>query len=150
MSALEKLSDIIDLKDEKISELEEEIEKLKWWANKNNYFRPSVICLDEALPAPRLEIKLIIHSDFEHEWQYALIYHHLSGKIMSIPMGQTFSRGGHKHDKYETVEQVMSASPFRLCGDIRHDSEQFNFPAYAIVPTGRFLLPHLSRGSEGE
>lgn len=137
LSAIERMSELLDQRDQEISELNEKIEQLEWWADKANYFRPRHERNYQELPAPRLQIELTILNEWHHEWQYGLVYQHSTdpaGTVTIIPMGQTIDQGSHRYDRYDSPEGVTGALPHRDGFYIRRDMVTLNLPAYAIVP----------------
>jgi hypothetical protein len=142
LRVIEEQQERIDQLEEKKQEHELKIEELSWWADKNNFFRPESIENQSGLPLPRLEIELIAHSSYEHEWKYSLVYQHLNGNIVKTPLGQTYSRGSHTGFPYksEDQEQVELALPFRMGQDIKFDGRNFKMPCYAIFEGKNYPL----------
>lgn len=130
---IENLQEQIEAKDEKIDQLESELEKANYLADKNAFFRPRTLP-ESDLPVPRLQIELIIHDEYRHEWFYVMVYRHTLGHLVGIPMGGTISNGGHKYDEYDSKEAMHRSLPFRDGVHIRKDSTSLNLPAYAIAP----------------
>lgn len=131
LSAIERLEDLLNEKDKKIEELEQEINDMEnekdidpmWWIHRE-------IKNAENLPIPRLELRLRILNESvsgaSWEWVYALITQHLIGGFIKIPMGHTRSSGSLAYGEVHL--------PFRDTAHIQHDSEQLQLPAFAIWP----------------
>jgi hypothetical protein len=131
---LDRLQRQLEKKDERIEDLESKLEKAERWADCENIFRPRQDLSESELPVPRLQIELAIHSDYEHQWLYTLVYRHTLGELVGIPFGQTISKGGHRYDRYESREEMEAALPYRDGVHIRRDATSLNLPAYAIAP----------------
>lgn len=85
------------------------------------------------LPTPRLELRLKIieigkdrynRASGSWEWTYSIVYKHLLGHIVKIPLGSTKSNGCFSFG--------LPSLPFRDSAHIRHDSESLGLPAYII------------------
>src|SRR5688572_2833550 len=99
MKALERLEKLLDEKDEKIEELEHELQELQneeendwaWARHKTLKENPN------DLPVPRLEIRWhqLSEDGYLSRWDYTLIYRHLLGHLIALPLGQTGRQGGN-------------------------------------------------------
>lgn len=131
---LERLEEQLQAKDEEIWKLREKVEMLQTWRDADpTYWADHRDAEDLGLPVPRLQIELKIVSPSEYRWFYSLVYRHTTLKLMMVPMGETISRGGHRHFKVENVEDAQRELPFRNGVHIRRDSAHLNLPAYAII-----------------
>lgn len=146
--SLDKLVDryegIVESLQEKIHDLEEKLEKAEWWANAKAWSHPRVE-EESDLPVPRLQIKLTIVSEWKHYWFYTMVYRHTLGHLISIPMGETTTEGGHSHFVFETKEDAHRWIPFRDGTHIRRDSHQLKLPAYAVHGGKAFLLDPIEK-----
>ena len=129
-TAIERLEGVLNEKDAKIYELEQEVAKLEeeqataqWnWTKHRASEEP------EILPVPRLEIRW---SKFdEHNWKatYCLVYRHFLGHAEYVPLGMTKIGGYGK--KPLLGDQV--ALPFRDGAHITHDMATLNLPGFAV------------------
>jgi hypothetical protein len=131
---LDSLQRQLEKKEERIEDLESKLEKAERWADCENIFRPRQDLRECELPVPRLQIELTIYSGYEHQWLYMLVYRHTMGGLTGMPLGQTVSKGGHRHDRYDSQKDMEAALPYRDGVHIRRDATSLNLPAYAIVP----------------
>lgn len=84
----ERLNDELNQAEQKIEELQEKIEKL----SRNQDWRATFILTKEEnldLPIPRLEIRHIQSGPNEVQAKYGMVYKHLLGDIIHVPLGQT-------------------------------------------------------------
>jgi hypothetical protein len=133
MNATERLEALLDEKDEQIEELEKQLQELQdaserdweWARHKTLKENP------DNLPVPRLEIRWFKVSDdgYLQRWDYNLIYKHVCGHLVSIPLGQTNTQGGNGEPPIYNGE---IRTPFRDGVHICNEAEQFNMPAFAI------------------
>ena len=130
--AIERYESLIEEKDTHISDLEEQVEQLEYWANERSWSRHRK-GEDLNLPVPRLQIELKVVSEFKYNWFYSLVYTHTTGDIVLVPMGETTTSGTFKHFKVETAEDAMRELPFRDGVHIRRDSYQLSLPAFALI-----------------
>lgn len=136
---IDRYETTIEEKQEQIWDLEHKLESANAWADLTSWNRPRLAeALD--LPVPRLQIELTIKNESHHIWFYSLVYRFTTGEIMAVPMGETNSRGGHNHFRFDTVEDAHREIPFREGTHIRRDAWQLNLPAYAIAQGKSFKL----------
>lgn len=136
---IDRYESIIEGMQEKIWDLEHKLERADGWADQTSWCRHRVVdALD--LPVPRLQIELTIKNESHHIWFYSLVYRFTTGEITAIPMGETNSRGGHSHFRFDTFEDAMRELPYRDGTHIRRDAWQLNLPAYAIAQGKTFEL----------
>lgn len=133
MKTNKRLEELLDNKDERISELEGELETIREAGEREEWrwSLPRKVKNKEKLPIPRLEIRCQQMSDNWHNWtwQYALIYKHFTGDLTAISFGETRvnSSGGRPPIRENNVDL-----PFREGVHVAHDSETLNLPAFAI------------------
>jgi hypothetical protein len=134
MNATERLEKQLDEKDERIEALETELQELKdesesdwkWARHKTLKENP------DNLPVPRLEMRWHKESDdgYLTRWDYNLIYRHLLGHLVAVPLGQTKSQGGNGTPPIHNGE---IRTPFRDGVHICTDTEHLGIPAFCIV-----------------
>jgi len=136
MNAIVRLEELLNQKDAEIERLKEELQEaserleldMEWFVHeyKDEDPRPS-------LPVPRLEIEAT-QDDGENwhnfTWRYCLVYRHLLGHLIFVPLGNTTSSGGNNQPP---IHAGVISTPFRDGAHIRKDSFHLNLPAYAIV-----------------
>ena len=134
MKALQRLEELLDERDARIEELCNELEELKesekadwkWVRHRTLKSNP------DKLPVPRLEIRA--HNDsgdwYNWRWEYSLIYKHLLGHLVLVPLGSTTCNGGR--GKPPMWENGNINTPFRDGVHIAHDAKALNLPAFAI------------------
>lgn len=134
MKAIERLAEQLDEKDQRIEELEEELQKLKdesewdWkWARHKTLKENQ-----DNLPVPRLEMRWHKESDdgYLTRWDYKLIYRHTLGHLVAVPIGQTKSQGGNGTPPIYNGE---ISTPFRDGVHICQDSGHLGIPAFCVV-----------------
>ena len=154
---IERYEEQIEDLEDKIYGLEERLERAECWANERRWDRPRVVPLSEIehlskLPVPRLQIELTILSESKHSWFYSMVYQatcdDITETLTFIPMGQTTSTGGHRYDKYDSLEEMMAALPFRDGVNIRRDAAHLNLPAYAITEGFIWELPPIESSAD--
>lgn len=135
LTSIQRLENLLNEKDREIRKLQEEIYEYEqnaeidpiWW-------RHEEIKEDHPdLPTPRLELRLKIIDTYKDrherengswEWVYSIVYKHLLGHIVKIPLGTTRSNGCFSYGS--------PSLPFRDSSHIKHDSESFKLPAYVV------------------
>lgn len=134
MKALERLEKLLDEKDARIEELEGEIqeqadarEERDWEWTRHAILKDN----PENLPVPRLEIRWEAESEdgYLQRWDYSLIYRHLLGHLVRIPMGQTKTQGSTKPPIFNGALMM----PYRDGAHICHDSMMLGLPAFAVA-----------------
>lgn len=133
MKAIERLEKLLDEQEEKISELNKKIETLErdqaWTAHQEGD-------QSDNLPVPRLEMRAVqIEEWYQYAWEYSLVYRHLLGDIIAVPMGRSTSSGGANYapDTFQGVYDPNCSGPFRDGVHIWNDSKCLNLPAFLIV-----------------
>lgn len=123
----EREREVRELK-EKLNEIEEQGDDKDWrWARHTRHDAK-----DETLPVPRLELRCTpLDEDwYRWHWVYALVYRHVMGTAVYVPLGGTIVTGGNREEG--PVRDGKLDLPWRDGVHIRHESEQFNLPAFAI------------------
>lgn len=142
MNTVERLEELLAIKDGEITTLEEELDELRerleldssWMAHRTGKETP--------LPVPRLEIRAIQIDEWkEFEWLYCLVYRHTLGELIEIPFGLTRSSLSINRAPDECVfpHQIDPGifTPFREGVHIWNDAKQLNLPAFAVVQADR-------------
>lgn len=139
--------ELLGIKDDRISELESELEKIREEEEREHWrwALPREIKNGEKLPVPRLEIRCVQDdppSWCNFRWQYALIYKHLLGHFVAIPLGETrtSSSGNRPPIREERID-----TPFREGVHICNDSETLKLPAFALC-NGRIVRVSMKDG----
>lgn len=92
------------------------------------------------LPVPRLEIRFEpVLTGCADPWQagqimtYSLVYRHLLGHLVFVPIGYTKRSGGRglKPD-FSSAESALREMPFRDGAHIRNEMKQLNLPGFLI------------------
>jgi len=134
MKTLKRLEQMLDQKDERIEELETELQKLtdesertwEWARHRTLKTNP------DNLPVPRLEMRW--HQETEdgylQRYDYSLIYRHTLGHLVMIPLGQTRTQGGKGPPP---IYNGQLYTPFRDGVHICNDSQQLGIPAFCII-----------------
>lgn len=132
MTTLERLEALLDEKDRQIAELEkslrvltDESERVWDWA------RHQLLKDDSALPTPRLEIRCQNLGDwYNWEWRYGIVYRHLTGTVLFVPLGHTSVGGGGRPPIGGDGHIRL---PRRDGAHIYHDMKQLGLPGFAII-----------------
>lgn len=126
-TAIERLERELNDRDIKIEELQEQIDGMKAHATWG-WARHTMIEADaDPLPVPRLQIEAFNTSGdwYIAEWVYSMVYVHLLGHHVVVPLGHTRQTGGRG-------PRDASDLPFRDGAHIRHEAKAFGWPAFAI------------------
>jgi hypothetical protein len=148
MTALERLESLLDERDRRIAELEERVRALTDESERTwEWARHQLLEDDSALPVPRLEIRCRNLGDwYNWEWRYGIVYRHLTGTVVFVPLGHTKVRG----DGRPPIRGDGSIRlPFRDGAHVYHDMKQLGLPGFAILEDRVEPLAHDS-GSEVE
>lgn len=130
MNALERLEKLLDEKDEEIEDLQKKVseyeDQSEWdWAWVKHF---NIKTND--LPIPRLEIRCEDKGDwYNYEWLYGLVYKHLVGRNIFVPLGCTRC-GGHGEPP---IREGNPDLPFRDGAHIRHEMNHLNLRAFAFL-----------------
>lgn len=135
MTALERLEELLDQKDARIEELEEELQDLQNVAETDwEWTRPRTLKDNpENLPVPRLEMRWHKESDdgCKTRWDYWLIYRHTIGHLVGVPLGRTRVSGT------VSIRPIWPNGtfdlPFRDGVHICEDTGHLGIPAFGIA-----------------
>jgi hypothetical protein len=132
MTALERLEKLLDDKDRLIAELEERVRVLTDESERTwEWARHRLLEDDSALPVPRLEIRCRNLGDWWNwEWLYGIVYRHLTGTVVFVPLGHT-KVGGDGRPPIRGDGSIRL--PFRDGAHIYHDMKQLELPGFAIL-----------------
>jgi hypothetical protein len=135
MKATERLEELLDQKDARIEELETELQEAneKLEANWDWCRHTKLEANPDNLPVPRLEIRWskVTEDGYEQYWDYRLIYRHLLGHLIAVPLGGTKTSGGNC-DSLKWPNGTLHL-PFRDGAHISHDTGHLGIPAFAIA-----------------
>jgi hypothetical protein len=142
MKLEERLNEIISEKDDRITELEAEVESLRadTELTRTAWQRISAFKNDDfykQLPFPRLEMRLNKLSPdwYSIEWVYGLVYKHITDvdndTLLFIPMGRTTSSGG-RCEFENWVDEDGLRLPHRDGAHIYVESVVLNLPAFIV------------------
>lgn len=130
LSAITRLEEVLDSKDDEIWNLKKRIEELEsleeyatWgWAR-------HIEIQDDKLPTPRLQIehRMIDSDGYNQEWIYSLVYKHFLGYTVKVPLGHTHVGGALRPGA--SIESIL---PFRDGVHFKHDMKNLGLPGYVI------------------
>lgn len=134
MKIQERLEEQLNLKDERIEELEKELQELKdesewdWKWSRHKTLKQNL----ENLPVPRLEMRWHKESEdgYLQRWDYWLIYRHTLNHLVAVPLGQTKTQGGNGQPP---IYEGKIRTPFRDGVHICNDTGHLGIPAFGIV-----------------
>jgi hypothetical protein len=142
LSAVERLEELLNAKDEELRELRRQIraqedddEKRVWNWSRHHIFTEKD---DVALPVPRLELRW--ENQDEHGYNricwYYLVFRHLLGNIVKVPLSYTQVNGGGKSPFYSADQHYSGEdyidTPLRDGAHIVNDARQLRLPAFVI------------------
>lgn len=131
MTTVERLEELLNQREREIESLKSEIESLKgdwrWVIHRRNEG-------EESLPVPRLENRCTaVDGDwYRYVWTYSLVYRHLLGHTVYVPLGSTSCTGG----RGKPIGVGGIEEPFREFSHIRSDRKQLSLRAFLIVEDG--------------
>lgn len=138
MTTVDRLEELLDVKDAEIERLEEELRRYelqKEW----RWTLHTILDADtHDLPLPRLEMRCFKDDDtswYSQRWVYSLVYKNMVGEIVFVPLGE--SRGTGYPSTRVPDEKLI---PARNGANMRHDAKVFNLPAYVIVEESTYKL----------
>ena len=133
---LERLERELNNADIEREKLQEELDGLKAHATWGWSRHTQIESADDNLPVPRLQIEAFNTSGdwYVTEWVYSMVYEHLLGHHVVVPMGHTKQTGGR--GRHDSVERL----PFRDGAHIRHEAKAFGWPAFQIVEGNASLI----------
>ena len=133
---IERLERDLNNADAAREKLETELEYMRehatWGWSRHN----TIEAIDDPLPVPRLEIEVFNASGdwYVSEWVYSMVYEHLLGHHVRVPLGHTKQTGGH--GRRDSVEHL----PFRDGAHIKHEAKAFGWPAFWIIEGNAQLI----------
>ena len=129
----ERVLELIDEQREEIDSLNQQLQEFKDQSEQDwKWARHRSVDKDESgLPVPRLEIRCepVTPDWYMWRWEYALVYKHLLGNVVTVPLGETKCSGGTNQPP---IRNGIIDTPIRDGVHIAHDAEQLNLPAFAI------------------
>lgn len=131
MTAIERLERLLDEEQAKREAAEEELKDIRaiqnWlWCRPQEFDAET-----DTLPVPRLEIVCEEVSDYRSEWLYSLVYKHLLGFHVRVPLGHTGQEYGNPGGACRPGCNFPDL-PWRDGVHIRHDAATLGLPAFAI------------------
>lgn len=134
-TALERLEKLLNEKEEELQEVKdklagyEAVEKLIWMYH-------SEVDKDEkpeGLPVPRLELRWSTTDEWRYNAVavYSLVYKHLLGHLMRVPLGVTTIRGASSMN-IRALQRKGDSLPFRDGCHIQNEAKQLSLPAFVI------------------
>lgn len=130
MTAADKLADLLEASENKLAELQQQLDedsdRDRW-----GWTQHAELPKEQTLPVPRLEIFYMESEsdDYNRVWLYRMIYRHLLGHCVAVPMGQT-KQGGGNHKVI--ISKLLDFLPFRDGAHIKHDARAFGWPAFMV------------------
>ena len=145
MNEKDRLEELMDLKDAELEELREKVrgfehekevsEQRDTWRWTEHYIleKDDIV----GLPVPRLELRWQFFDDhrYNSECWYTIVFKHLIGEIIRVPLGMTSVSGGSgEGDEFypNHPDGPRISIPFRDGAHIANESRQLNLPAFAI------------------
>lgn len=135
-----RLNEILDIRDQRIEELEES-ERLLNERLDGSYtaWRVPRIVDDEhpGLPLPRMEVAWTPSAEegwSRYECEYRIVHRHFLGHVMVTPFGLTRTQSGGGKAPWDYPGELNL--PFRDGCHMHHDAAHLALPLYAILPTG--------------
>lgn len=128
MTIIERLERDLNNADADREKLQDELDGLKEHATWGWSRHTQIEAADDKLPVPRLQIEAINASGnwYVTEWIYSMVYEHLLGHHVVVPLGHTRQTGGSGIRNTEHL-------PFRDGAHIRHEAKVFGWPAFSII-----------------
>jgi hypothetical protein len=132
MTAMERLERMLNEKDRQIAEIEERMQALTDESERTwDWARHQLLEDDSALPVPRLEMRCRNLGDWWNwEWLYGIVYRHLTGTIVFVPLGHT-KVGGDGRPPIRGDGGIRL--PFRDGAHIYHDMKHLALPGFVIL-----------------
>lgn len=124
MTAEERLAEFLDEREAEITQLRARIEHME---GAEGWRVPSELAEPQVLPVPRLEI-VWTAGGCPGRWIASsfLVYRHLLGHAVALPLGRTISEGGRNY----RPDIGPISLPFRDGAHLIHDAEHLKLPAY--------------------
>lgn len=132
----DRLNSMLIEKDREIGKLRDSIEELsqKLRGAESGWTLHTKLADDQNLPVPRLELLYEADGYEGREWcefivHYRLVYKHMLGHIMAVPLGQTGVKNGSGEIPIRNGKIDL---PFRDGCNIRNEMQHLNLPGFAI------------------
>lgn len=135
MTAIKRLEEALNQKDEEIEALHEENRALEQKVSgaEGGWALPVKLPSEQTLPVPRLEMvyeQIDPGSWWEVRTLYRLVYRHLLGHCVAVPLGETTIRGGSGEGP--PIRNGKIDLPFRDGAHIRCEARTLRLPAFAV------------------
>ncbi len=141
LTTIDYLTKSLQERDIKIHELEMKVEGLEATlrGSASGWTLAVELPKEQVLPVPRLELVYEkngrLGADGERDWRehivrYRLVYRHLQGNCIAIPLGQTQISGGPGG---EPLHDGKLDLPFRESSHIARDAWTLRLPAFAVL-----------------
>lgn len=129
MTIIERLERDLNDRDATIEKLQEKIDGMEAYATWEWARHTTIEAEDDPLPVPRLEMSVYARTDdwYITEWLYSLVYKHLLGHHVRIPLGHTKVTGGRGGPPDPDF------TPIRDGAHIRNEARQMGLPAYVVI-----------------
>lgn len=135
MNAIERLESMLDAKDAEIEALqrkldvaERQIESDASWCRHREYEQD--VAPSPELPVPRLEIRWSEHPVEGTEAVYSLVYRHLCGQVVFVPLGRTRTSGAI-NDRIGYGQPIPT--PFRDGSHFANEMRQLGLRGFVIA-----------------
>jgi hypothetical protein len=137
MTAIDRLEVLLDEKDARIGELEKNVERLEAALahSESGWCLHSEIKEEQVLPVPRLELVYEPRGkQAGREWTryvvtYRMVYRHLLGHCVAVPLGETTFSGGVSSTPMQDGRLRL---PLRDGAHICHDMAALGMPGFAV------------------
>lgn len=133
-TALERLEEVLDVKDGEIHKLQRRLEKMQLDADVSRLAWCHHSEFDEGtepnpeLPVPRLEIRWSVREG-ETTAMYSLVYRHLLGRVVFVPLGMTRTSGALDQ---QVRPNGTITTPFRDGAHFANEMRQLKLPGFVI------------------
>lgn len=133
LTTIQRLNSQVNIKDEKIEDLENELNELKSYKERGwqyHKFIKKKKNIRKNLPTPRIEMNFKTDGH-NMKWEYGFVFNpfwETTGDLIYIPISRTTGTGRIHID----TENDSDFLPFRDGLHIKHDSLVFNLPIYFI------------------
>lgn len=146
--AVEALGEKIEDLETQLEEANEELQSHRRFANWG-WTIPQYNWPERYRPVPRLELvwRQVDPGNgrgpswYNRECTYYLVYQHLLGDIVAVPMGHTTVNGGSDSPP---ITGGLVTLPFREGAHVVHDAKQLKLPAYACIVGENNELTHIT------